>query len=151
MSVSKYLKKVEKKEEQNKYATVFLCQLEHFFPNLFITPQDLIYKADKKDHLIFDSSFTQTSTSTCLNQFTHTSDEIDLHYRLALNRYLMQIYNLHISYPTIDILLFNDNAVGAFRYINLYPDITAAYAYSVGQTLYILTRSVFGSNISLHN
>ena len=153
-SVSKHLKKVEitlNKEERNKYVTVFPCWLERFFPNLFLTPQGLICKPGKKDRLVFDGSFTQSPTSTCLNHFTHTSDEIDLHYGSALNRHLVQIYNLRISYPQTDILLFDDDAAGAFRHVKLHPDVAAAHAYSVGQTLYVPTGSVFGSNVSPHN
>ena len=68
-----------------------------------------------------------------------------------MNRHLVQIYNLRISYPRTGILLFNDDAAGEFRHVKLHPDVAAAHAYSVGQTLYFPTGSVFGSNSSPYN
>ena len=38
-----------------------------------------------------------------------------------MNRHLVQIYNLRISYPHTDILLFDDDAAGAFRHVKFHP------------------------------
>ena len=86
-----------------------------------------------------------------MNDFTHIIDEMQLQYGPGITRHLVQIYNLRISYPHTDILLFNNEAAGAFRRVKLYPDVAAAHAYSVGQTSYVPTGSVFGSNVSPHN
>ena len=72
-SVAKHLSKVEvtlSKEKRNKHVTAFPCWLERFYPSLFITPQCLICKAGKKDHLFFDGSFTQTPFSAYVNDLT---------------------------------------------------------------------------------
>ena len=122
-----------------------------FFPNMFITTQGLICKAGKKYLLVFDGSFTQTPFSAYVNDFTHTCDEMQLHYGLAMNRHLVQIYNLKISYPHMGILLFKDEVSGSLRHVKLHPDVAVARAYSVCQTLHVHAGSVFGSNASPHN
>ena len=68
-----------------------------------------------------------------------------------MTRHLVQIYNLRISHPQTDILLFDDDAARAFRHVKLHPDVAAAHAYSVGQTLCMPTGSVIGSNVSPHD
>ena len=50
-SVSKHLSKVEStlnKEEWNTYVIFFPSWLEHLFPNMFLTPQGLMCKPEKK-------------------------------------------------------------------------------------------------------
>jgi len=64
---------------------------------------------------------------------------------------LKRIYNLRITYKFKEIFLFDDDASGAFRHIKMYPDIAGAYAFIIGDTLYVPLGSVFGLNMSSHN
>ena len=59
--------------------------------------------------------------------------------------------NLRITYPLEDILLFDDDASGAFRHIKYHPDITGAYAFIINKLLYLPLGLVFGCNVSPHN
>ena len=86
-----------------------------------------------------------------MNDFAHAGDDIQLYYESAMNRRLVQIYNLRISYPHTDVLLFDDDVDGEFGHVKLHPGVAVAHAYSVGQTLCVPTSSVFGSNVSTHN
>ena len=145
------LTKVEKtlnKEECNKYVAAFPCWLERFFPDLFLTLQSLVCKEGKKDHLVFDGSFIETPFFICINAYTSTKDEITLHYGTAMTRHLFRMHNIRISYHNRDIMLFDDDAAGAFRHVKLYPQVAAAHSYSFGQTLYVPIGTVAGANVT---
>jgi len=153
-SIAKNMKKVEKtmnKEERNKFVGVFPCWLERFLPHIYITPQDLLVKPRKKDRLVFDAAFLASPFSICINNFTSPEDEIELQYRHTFKNHLKRIYNLRITYSNKEILLFDDDASGAFRHIKLHPDVAGAHAFIIRNKLYLPLGSVFGSNISPHN
>ena len=77
--------------------------------------------------------------------------KIEPHCGTAMTRYLVQIHNMRISCPNKEIVIFDDDASGAFRHANLYPQATASHAHSVGQKLCIPVDPFFGSNVSPHN
>ena len=58
---------------------------------------------------------------------------------------------MRITYEFKEILLFDNDTSGAFRYIKLHPDIAGPCVFIIGDALYILLGSAFGSNISPHN
>ena len=118
---------------------------------MHLTPKGLVIKPIKKDRCVFDRSFKISPTSTCINDFTSTANKIDLKYGSAFIRYLSRIFNLRISYATLEILIFDDNATWTFRYIKLHSNITRIYYFIIKDTLYISLESVFSSNISLYN
>ena len=150
-SISKNIEKVNKtmnKEERNKLLGVFPVWLERFIPHMHLTPQDLLTKMRKKDRLVFDAAHLVSPFSICINDFTKVEDEIELQYGKTFKGYLKRIYNLRITYRFKEILLFDDDASGAFRHIKLHPDIVGAHAFIIGDTLYVPIGSVFGSNAS---
>ena len=59
-------------------------------------------------------------------------------------KHLIRIWNLRISYLYEDILLWDDDATGAFRQIKNHPDIAMALAFIIAQTLYCPTGQTFG-------
>ena len=105
------------KEERNKFLGVFPSWLERFIPHVHLTPQGLIVKPRKKDRLVFDAAHLVSPSSICINDFTNVEDEIELQYGKTFERHLRSIYNLRITYKFKDILLFDDDASGAFRHI----------------------------------
>ena len=78
-------------------------------------------------------------------------DESELQYRKTFKRHLKRIYNLRITYKFKEILLFNNDARGAFRHIKMHPDITGACAFIIRETLWVPIGSASGSNASPHN
>ena len=52
-------------------------------------------------------------------------------YGTAFMRHLERIWNMRISYPTTDILVFDDDVKGAFRHCKYHPDITATFSFII--------------------
>ena len=112
---SKNTTKVEtiiSKEERKKCVATFPCWIEKFFPDLW--PQGFIFKEGKKYRLAFDGSFLETLLSTYMGKLVSTTDEIELYFRSVISSHLAQIFNIRISYPEKEILIFDDDASGAF-------------------------------------
>ena len=85
--------------------------------------------------------------SVCTNQFASASDEIELHCGLAMTRHPVQTHNIRISYLDKEILLFDEDASGAFRHAKLCPVVATSHAHAVGKTLCMSIGSVFDSNV----
>ena len=134
-SVSNDIPKVEStlnKEEHNTCVAVFPCWLEQLFPDLWLTPQGLICNEVESDRLFFDGSFLEKPFFTYIKQCASTSDEIEPHYDTAMTRYLVHTCNMRTSCPVKEILLFDEDASGAFRHANLHPRVVIVHACSVG-------------------
>eukprot|EP00957_Ditylum_brightwellii_P068819 5224078-Ditylum_brightwellii.AAC.1 len=58
-----------------------------------------------------------------VNSMPHLKNELEVTFGSAMPNHLIRIWNLRISYPDNDILLWNDDATGAFRQCKLHPDI----------------------------
>ena len=68
-----------------------------------------------------------------------------------MNRQLVQMFNIRISYPDKEILLFDDNASGKCSHVKLQPQVVASHAYSFVQNLCIPIGSLFGDNVIPQN
>eukprot|EP00957_Ditylum_brightwellii_P110128 8399322-Ditylum_brightwellii.AAC.1 len=66
----------------------------------------------------------------------------------ALPKHLFRIWNLTISYPEDDILLWDDDATGVFRQCKLHPDIAQVFSFIVEKLLFVPCGNIFGSNTS---
>eukprot|EP00978_Attheya_sp_CCMP212_P035536 scaffold155190_cov44-Attheya_sp.AAC.1 len=142
------------KDERNCYVMVFPCWLSRFIPDMYLTPHSIIVLPGKNDRLVFDGSAKLEWDSLPVNCMTYTSDEPDLIYGTAWNRHLTQIWNLRISYPSGDILIFDDYVSGAFRHAKHNPDIAAAITcvrHCCRELLFITTGQTFDSNTSPAN
>ena len=71
--------------------------------------------------------------------FTNLKSEPKIRYSTAFQRHITRIWNLRISYPKKDILLWDDDVSGAFRYKKYHPDIASTFAFILSKTLYIPT------------
>ena len=99
------------------------------FSCMHLTPQGLLVKPRKKDRSVFDAAHLVSPFSICINDFTNTEDEIELQYGITFKRHLKRIYNIRITYKFKEILLFDNDASGAFRRIKMHLDIAGAYAF----------------------
>ena len=126
--------------------------MTRFFYHLHLSPEGLVIKPGKSDRLVFDATFKIHPTSLSLNTaWTHVKDEPPIWYGSAFRRHLLRIWNLRISYPLEDILLWDDDVSGAFRLIKYNPEIASAFAAILNQTLCIPVGQNFGGNTSAQN
>ena len=139
------------KEERNCFLFPLPCWLDRFIPHMHLTPQGLVIVEGKNDRLVFNGSYRINAESTCVNQWTHKSNEPTLEFPQAFHNHLQRIYNLRLSYPTAEIYLWDDDVSSAFRWVKLNPDVAAIFAFRVGTHLYIPTGQTFGSNTSPSN
>ena len=153
-SIRQHLEKVNKtmnKEERNNFVIPLYWWLTFFIINHQLSPQGYLVKPDKKDRLLFDASHRPYPWCQALNDITHKRNEPELVFGHTFVKNLIRIYNLRITFPLLEILLWDDDASSAFRNIKHHPDIAAAYAFIIDWILYIAVGQTFGSNFSPSN
>lgn len=143
--------KTMNKEDRNCYVIPMPCWLARFIPNAFFTPNGLLCKPGKKDRLVFDGSFLINWDSTPINTMIDIDTEPLVTYGRVLQEHLNRIWNLRISYPNEDILLWDDDVAGCFRHIKHHPDVVAAFGLKVESNLYFYVGQTFGSVFSPAN
>lgn len=116
-------------------------------PNLHVSPLGLLVKKGKT-RLIFDASFRPSSSSVAINDVTHKSDEPPTDIGTALTRHIARIWNLRITFPSEDILLWDDDVKSAFRHVRYHLSVIAAFAFRFAGLLCLPLGMVFGSNVS---
>ena len=110
----------------------------------------ILVKPQKKPRLIFDGSFRPDAEAIPVNAWADVTREFNLHYGTCFARHLRWIWNLRVSYPQTDILLWDDDASGAFRNAKYHPDVCLAFAFRVANMLCVPTGVCFGGNTSSH-
>ena len=80
---------------------------------------------------MFDGSIKQNWGSEPVNSMTHVKFEPEVIFGQALPKHLIRIWNIRISYPDGDILLWDDDATGAFRRCKLHPDIAQVFSFII--------------------
>ena len=143
--------KAMNKEDRNQFVIPLPAWLARFIKNLHLTPQGLLTKPGKDDRLIWDGSFIPTWRSTSINMMLTHESEPRIVYGNTFTRHLESIWNLRISHPYSDILLFDDDVKGAFRHCKYHPDIATAFSFAVDQLLFIPLGGTFGSITSPAN
>ena len=102
-------------------AMPFPCWIARLCPNLFLTPNGIIIIPGKNDRLAWDGSIKLNWDSKPIKDATDTANEPTINYGTAWNRHLEQIWNLRISYPSSEILLWDDDITGAFKHCKFNP------------------------------
>lgn len=143
--------KVMNKEDKNQYLILLPSWIARFIRHLHLTPQGLLVKPGKNDRLIWDGSFIPNWQATCINMMLSQKTEPNIIYGETFMRLLETIWNLRISYPVSDILLFDDDINGAFRHCKYHPDVVSAFAFIIAQFLFIPLGGTFGSITSPEN
>ena len=116
-------------------------------PNLHVSPLGLLLKKGKS-RLIFDASFRPEPWCAAINDVTDKTDEPPTDIGTALTRHIARIWNLRISYPNDDVLLWDDDVKSAFRHVRYHPSVISAFAFRFGSQLCLPMGMVFGSNVS---
>ena len=143
--------KTMNKEERNCYVVPMPNWLARFIPNSFYTPNGLLSKPGKNDRLVFDGSFMIDWFSNPLNKNFDMSKEPPITYGRVLQDHINRIWNLRISYPSQDIMLWDDDIAGCFRQEKHHPDITPAFGLIIDMFLYFYVGQTFGSVFSPAN
>mmetsp|Transcript_29742 Transcript_29742/g.86679 ORF Transcript_29742/g.86679 Transcript_29742/m.86679 type:complete len:873 (-) Transcript_29742:2591-5209(-) len=153
-SILKDISKVTKtmnKEDKHCYVVPMPNWLARFIPNSFYTPNGLISKAGKNDRLVFDGSHMINWFSNPVNKNFDMSKEPPVTYGRVLQEHINRIWNLRISYPNEDILLWDDDIAGCFRQEKHHPDVTPAFGLIIDMFLYFYVGQTFGSIFSPAN
>eukprot|EP00957_Ditylum_brightwellii_P027599 2086660-Ditylum_brightwellii.AAC.1 len=82
---------------------------------------------------------------------THVKYEPEVTFGQALPKRLIRIWNLRLSYPEEDILLWDNDATGAFRQCKLNPDIAQVFSFIIEHLLFVPCGNTFGINTSPAN
>ena len=100
--------------------------------------------------MIWDGSFIPFWWSTCINMMQDPSKSPEIHFGQAFNKHLVRIWNLRITHPYEDILLWDDDVSGAYRLPKYHPSVAGAFAFSLLDYFFLPTGGTFGSNTSPH-
>ena len=66
-------------------------------------------------------------------------------------RLLQRIYNLRITYPSLDIIIHASDVKSCFRQLKHHPDVMGAFAYIIHDILFLQCGLSFGSDFSPAN
>ena len=79
-----------------------------------------------------------------IKEATNTDNEPTINYGTSWSRYLEQVWNLIISYPSSEILVWDDDIKGAFKHCKFNPEFIGAFGYVLLQMLIIPCGFQFG-------
>jgi hypothetical protein len=113
-----------------------------------LSPNGFVIKRGKNDRLVFDASFMLHLLSRPFNQFIDLADEPDIIFGDAWIRFLVAIYNLRITFPDLEIYLFDDDVASAFRQLKYHPNVISAKGILIDELLFIATGLTFGDRSS---
>ena len=86
-----------------------------------------------------------------IKEATKTDNEPTLNYGMAWIRHLEQIWNLRISYPSLEILLWDDDITGAFKHCKFNPEVIGAFGCVLLKMIIIPCGLQFGCTFSPEN
>jgi hypothetical protein len=116
-----------------------------------LSPNGFISKEGKNDRLVFDASYMLHMDSRPFNHFINLDDEPEIIFGGAWTKFLSGIFNLRITYPYLDIYIFDDDVASAFRQAKYHPNVISAKAYLIAAYLFVATGSTFGDKSSPSN
>ena len=87
----------------------------------------------------------EDDTGAVNDQIPRNSDCPSTHYANTLERVMQRTYNLRISNPFLDIILYKDDLVTAFRRICYHPDVACAHSFVLDDFFIIPIGLVFGA------
>ena len=139
------------KEDRNQHTIPLPCWLARFIKHLHVTPQGLLIKKDKNDRLIWDGSFIPHWAAICINMMLNHASEPEIIYGSTFMMYLLYLWNLRITYPSVDIMLMDDDVKGAFRHCKYHPDVASAFSFIINELLFISLGGTFGCIVTPSN
>jgi hypothetical protein len=106
------------KEDKCNCILTFPSYIKDFIPNLWLNPNP---RKEGPSH--FQCIIPHPCLQLLVQQVVSNKYEPDIILGGAWNQYLWQIYNLRISYPNKEILLFDDDVISAFHQVKYHPNV----------------------------
>ena len=136
----------------NHFVLVFPRWIWRFIYGLFLSPIGFLLQKGK-GRIVVDPStrIHDDGDSGALNDHMdkkNTTDVPRTFYASAQRRHWAHIWNLRITHPRKEILLYKDDINSAFHRGRYHPDIAAAFAYVWGEWLIIAIGLIFGARNS---
>jgi hypothetical protein len=110
--------------------------------------QGFVMLPGKNNRLVFDASFILSLLSRPFNHHINMDDEPEIIFGEAWQTFLTWNYNLWITYPNLEIYLFNDVVTAAFQQPKYHPNVISGKAYKIRQYLFVPTGLTFGDCLS---
>ena len=133
------------KEERYSHIVALDPQICIFSPYCRVTSQSLQEKEGKNPRLVWDGTTTLHPDDEVMNLVTPTSREAPITFGTVKMQFLIDLYNLRISYPTARILLALADIKACFRYARIHPDLTGAFGFFASGYFLLTVAMVFGS------
>ena len=134
----------------HQFAIPLRSWIARFVPRLFFTPHHILKKPGKSDRIIFDAARRYTPLLTPVNRMTSTPRGVELRceYGSVLEKLLVRIWNLRISYPNEDIILHANDVKSCLRQLKHHPDAMGAFSYIIADTLFLSCGPTMGADFS---
>ena len=141
------------KEFKNNFAFPLPCWVTRYCRAIFLTPQHIHLHPNKPPRAIFNSRLRPTQDARSINMMTSTADgsELECLYGLVPAQILQRIWNLRISYPSLDLVIHANDIKSCFRQLKHHPDIVEAFSFVLFNHLWIQIGLAFGSDFSPAN
>ena len=140
-----------KKDDIHCLSLCFPRFITDFIPNLHLTHQGILCKNRKNDQLVWDGSFLVDETFKSVSIMVNTNNEPELTYGATWYRQLQRIWNTKISYPTTELLLFDDDVKELLIHCKCHLYVPSAFACTASNRLYFPLEGIFGPTISSEN
>ena len=136
----------------NHFILVLPRWIYRFIYGIFLAPQGFIMRKNK-GRIVYDASahIPDDSDTGALNDAMSKHDPVQCpptHYASAQMRHWTHIWNLRITHPRDEIVLYKDDINAAFHRARYHPDAAAAHSYVWTWWLIIHVGLVFGTRSS---
>ena len=100
--------------------------------------------------MIFDAKYRRDKELIAVNVVTPNASETKIICQFGYEnmRLLIRIWNLHITYPFLDIVLHVNDVKSCFRQLKHHPDVMGAFSHILGEFLFLQCGLTFGSDFS---
>ena len=105
----------------------------------------------KKPRFIYDASHHVFPWSQTMNDWTSKESEPELHFPEAFERFCTWIWNLRITYPTVEIYLVDDDIQAAFRLLSYHPNMISMHGFQILGRIIFYCRATLGDGTSPAN
>ena len=136
----------------NHFILVLPRWIYRFIYGLFLAPQGYVTRKDK-GRIVYDASahISDDNDTGALNDAMSKHDPVQCpttYYATAQQRHWSHIWNLRITHPQEEIVLYKDDINAAFHRARYHPDAAAAHSYVWTHWLVIHIGLVFGTRSS---
>ena len=137
-------------EEEKTFHLHFPRFFVFFVPGLFLAPLQWALRKGK-GRICVDCTKTGNDMTGSINSYIDKPGVADpdecppVFYGDAFDRYILQLWQLRLTSPSLDILQHCDDIDAAFRRILYHPDLAVAFAYVFKEYLIVPVGQVFGS------